>query len=95
MIYHETQSSRVVLSESELKEYLMRGWSTTRVSYSEAKDLKAKIEKAKEELRLMEMKLAAIEGVNAVKIELPIVEKPTEEEAQIPLFTKKKGRPRG
>jgi endonuclease IV len=95
MIYHETEQSRVVLSDAELREYLLKGWSTTRVSYSEANDLRARIEKAKEELRLMEMKLATIEGINDIKIEAPVEKMPVVEETPAPIFMKKKGRPRG
>lgn len=91
MIYHETDGNRVVLNEQELRTWLDKGWSTTRVDYDVAKDLKAQIEKAEDNLRIMKMKLAAIEGINDVKIDVPVIEeKPTGEIS--PIFPRKRGR---
>lgn len=74
MIYHESGATRSVSSREELMEYIGKGWSKTPVSMSEAKELKARIEKAKEELRLMEMRLASIEVLSGSETDLSAVE---------------------
>lgn len=74
MIYHESGATKSVSSREELLIYLEKGWSKTPLSRSEVSELKAKIEKTREELRLLEMKLASIEALSNSDMDFSAIE---------------------
>jgi len=91
MIYHEDGSRKAVLNEDEYEAHLRKGWSARPVTMSEATLLKGKIDKMEEELRVLKMKLAAIENVNDVVVEAPSPE-PEQAEEVFPVMGKRKPR---
>ena len=73
MLYHESGIYKAVLNREEMIAHLEKGWSTKPVQKSEANELREKIAKTKEELRLMEMKLASIESLSGKDMDFSAV----------------------